>query len=213
MTDDMIRDRLVLGTKDSAARGRMLREADLTLDKAINMCVTSERTSSQLQKLQQDTSHTEQAEVKYVSPKGDKAYKHKGKHPFKGQGKKQQKTVQPKSSSTVKCKYCGGTQDEVSSDLDSDSTYAVNSSSGKQWFVKTSMSASGNESIITCQLDSGSTCNVISFMQYARLESGNPPLNPTSRSLNLYGGESKLIPRGKTYPGMQGDPVRKIRVS
>lgn len=34
MTDDMIRDRLVLGTKDTASRGRMLREADLTLDKA-----------------------------------------------------------------------------------------------------------------------------------------------------------------------------------
>lgn len=88
---------LVLRTKDTASRGRMLREADLTLDKAIIMCLTSERTSSQLQKLEHDTRHTansEQAEVKYVNSKGDKAYKPRGKHPFKGQGKKQQKTVQ-----------------------------------------------------------------------------------------------------------------------
>lgn len=91
----------------------MLREADLTLDKAIIMCLTSERTSSQLQKLEHDTRHTansEQAEVKYVNSKGDKAYKPRGKHPFKGQGKKQQKTVQPKySAMVIKRKYCGGT--------------------------------------------------------------------------------------------------------
>lgn len=73
----MIRDRLVLRTKDTASRGSMLREADLTLDKAITMCLTSERISSQLQKLEHDTHHTansEQAEVKYVNSKGDKAY-------------------------------------------------------------------------------------------------------------------------------------------
>ncbi|XP_011437820.3 retrovirus-related Pol polyprotein from transposon 297 [Magallana gigas] len=237
MTDDMIRDRLVLGTKDTASRGRMLREADLTLDKAITMCLTSERTSSQLQKLEHNTSHTansEQAEVKYVSSKGDKAYKPRGKHPFKGQGKKQQKTVQPKNSAMViKCKYCGGThprdrdkcpafghtcwkckkknhfpkvckqttvnsiQDEDTSDSDSDSLYAVNSSSGKQWFVKIHMSASGNSSNVTCQLDSGSTCNVINFRQYAQImQTGDPPLKPTEKTLKLYGGKSKLIPLG-----------------
>lgn len=76
MTGDMIQDRLVSGTKDKTARCRMLREIDLTLDKAITMCITSEKTSSQLQKLQKDTSHTinsKQAEVKYVSLKGDEA--------------------------------------------------------------------------------------------------------------------------------------------
>uniref|UniRef100_A0A8W8N379 Uncharacterized protein n=1 Tax=Magallana gigas TaxID=29159 RepID=A0A8W8N379_MAGGI len=201
------------------------------------MCLTSERTSSQLQKLEHNTSHTassEQAEVKYVSSKGDKTYKPRGKHPFKGQGKKQQKTVQPKNSAMViKCKYCGGThprdrdkcpafghtcwkckkknhfpkvckqttvnsiQDEDTSDSDSDSLYAVNSSSGKQWFVKIHMSASGNSSNVTCQLDSGSTCNVINFRQYAKImQTGDPPLKPTEKTLKLYGGKSKLIPLG-----------------
>lgn len=37
-----IRDRIVLGTKDSGARSRMLRAPDLTLDKAIDMCRESE---------------------------------------------------------------------------------------------------------------------------------------------------------------------------
>lgn len=69
MIDYMERDRLLLGVKNKAARGSMLREADWTLDKAITMCITSKRTSLQLQKLQKDTSYatnSKHAVVKYV---------------------------------------------------------------------------------------------------------------------------------------------------
>lgn len=59
------------------------------------------------------------------------------------------------------------------------------------------MSASGNSSNVTCQLDSGSTCNVINFRQYAQImQTGDPPLKPTEKTLKLYGGKSKLIPLG-----------------
>uniref|UniRef100_A0A8W8NTZ3 CCHC-type domain-containing protein n=1 Tax=Magallana gigas TaxID=29159 RepID=A0A8W8NTZ3_MAGGI len=60
-------------------------------------------------------------------------------------------------------------QDEDTSDSASDSLYAVNSSSGKQGFVKTHMSASGNSSNVTCPLDSVSTCNIINFWQYVQI--------------------------------------------
>jgi hypothetical protein len=50
--DQMIRDRIVLGTKDQGVRGRLLRESKLTLDSAIEMCRTSERTSNLFRKLQ-----------------------------------------------------------------------------------------------------------------------------------------------------------------
>ena len=49
--EEMTRDRLVLGTKDNFVRARMLRESNLNLTNAIDMCRTSERTSKQLQKL------------------------------------------------------------------------------------------------------------------------------------------------------------------
>ncbi|KAL5004299.1 hypothetical protein ScPMuIL_017755 [Solemya velum] len=42
LKDDMIRDRLVIGTKDNAARARMLREPKLDLKKAVDTCLTSE---------------------------------------------------------------------------------------------------------------------------------------------------------------------------
>ena len=48
LENDLIRDRLVLGTKDSSARARMLREPKLDLQKAIDMCRSSEISKSQL---------------------------------------------------------------------------------------------------------------------------------------------------------------------
>ena len=51
LKEELIRDRIVIGIADSALRARLLREKDLTLDKAILMCRSSEITSLQLQKM------------------------------------------------------------------------------------------------------------------------------------------------------------------
>lgn len=108
-------------------------------------------------------------------------------------------------------------QDEDTSDSDSDSLYAVNSSSGKHWFVKIHMSASGNSSNVTCQLDSGSTCNVTNFRQYAQImQTGDPPPLPTE----TYREDTKALRREiETHPAwhcnfeMPDDPVWKNRKS
>ena len=47
----MMHDRLILGTKDSAARAHMFRETDLTLIRAIDMCRIAEISQHQLQQI------------------------------------------------------------------------------------------------------------------------------------------------------------------
>lgn len=47
LRDELIRDRLVLGTKYASPRARMLRESELTLAKAIDMCRVSEKAQIQ----------------------------------------------------------------------------------------------------------------------------------------------------------------------
>ena len=49
------------------------------------------------------------------------------------------------------------------------SLYAVRSKHGKKWYVKGTMGIEGNSEEVSCQLDSGSTCNVISNIDYATL--------------------------------------------
>lgn len=56
LADELIQDRLILGTKDLAVRGRMFREPDLDLAKAIKMCRISECSNLQLRSSQRQHS-------------------------------------------------------------------------------------------------------------------------------------------------------------
>ena len=54
LEDEMVRDRPVLGCRDSAARTRLFREKDCTLKKAIESLRISETTSEQLKKIERE---------------------------------------------------------------------------------------------------------------------------------------------------------------
>ena len=47
LTDDLIRDRLVIGLKNQGDKVRLLREKTLDLQKAVQMCTSSEIASQQ----------------------------------------------------------------------------------------------------------------------------------------------------------------------
>ena len=48
----MIRDRLVIGIQDNDTKARLLREKDLSLNKAFDVCKSMEITNKQLKSLQ-----------------------------------------------------------------------------------------------------------------------------------------------------------------
>ena len=52
LTDDFIRDRLVIGLKNQGDKVRLLREKNLDLQKAVQMCTSSEVTALQMKKIQ-----------------------------------------------------------------------------------------------------------------------------------------------------------------
>ena len=99
MTDQFIRDRIVLGTNDSAARARMFREQDLNLDSAMQICRVSEITQQQLKSI------TKSDDVQYA-----KASKFANKSQ-KSKTSQQTQLVRPKVQSKLPvlkhCKYCG----------------------------------------------------------------------------------------------------------
>ena len=63
LEDEMVRDRLVLGCKDSAARTRLFREKECTLKKAIESLRISEAANEQLKKIEREDN---QAPVNYA---------------------------------------------------------------------------------------------------------------------------------------------------
>ena len=51
LTEEMIRDRLVIGIQDKNAKARLLRERALSLDKAVDMCKSSQVTNQKLKSI------------------------------------------------------------------------------------------------------------------------------------------------------------------
>lgn len=162
-----------LGTNDQSVRGRLLRESKLTFNSAIDICRTSERTASQLKKLQgHGKTHSNQVQVNYAAKGGQKKHTKEVKH------KQKKFPAQPSNIQRVKF------QMQI------------------QWFAKANMTIDvATRQDVICQLDSGSTCNIFGYLQYCILtRNGWPPLKRTAKDLRLYGGKSKLEPLGTTSP-------------
>ena len=215
LQNQMIRDRIVLGTKDSGARSRMLREPDLTLEKAVDMCRASEIADHQMRKL----SSTE--EVNYTSKQ--KVTKNFDK-------RKQHKLSTSEQKEQSMCRYCGGTHGKkdcpaygkacskckkknhfakvclqssrpkvnIVEETDSDeSIYTLNALTDKQWFVNVTMSVQNNNKTVKCQIDTGASCNVISTSVLSSITKQKKlRITPTKTKLKLYDGGT-LIPVGK----------------
>ena len=107
LTDEMIRDRIVIGVKDIALKGRLLREHSLSLVKAVDLSRASEIAKEQLNKLEGGDRKTSE-EVNFV----------KSKHT---QRQKRSAASQPARSKTPnirgeakspgrRCKFCGKNQ-------------------------------------------------------------------------------------------------------
>ena len=106
LTEKMIRDRLVIGVQDKSTKARLLREKDLSLDKALDMCKSSEITNKQLKSNQNDDKQNNEelnlVQNKQRPEKGKKKLNEKKPPP---NGKKP--LIKPGQGKTWKCKYCG----------------------------------------------------------------------------------------------------------
>ena len=92
LKDEMIRDRIVCGVRDSSLRKKLLQVPELTLEKCIDMCRSAEATSTQLEAMSSQNSHAPPPpEVNFV------------KKPSKGADK---------SSFVKDCRFCGQTNEK-----------------------------------------------------------------------------------------------------
>ena len=76
LKDEMIRDRIVCGVRDSGLRKKLLQVPELTHEKCIDMCRSAEATSTQLEAMSAQISHVPlPPEVNFVKKPSKGAYK------------------------------------------------------------------------------------------------------------------------------------------
>jgi hypothetical protein len=114
LRDSLIRDRIVCGIKDNQLRERLLRVADLTLDKCVKDCQASELSKLQMKTLDKDTPSTLVHAVSSrghggARPKHHNAYQTKRDSPKIHDSSTQSKKMsQSANAQILACKFCGG---------------------------------------------------------------------------------------------------------
>ena len=243
LTDELIRDKLVIGILDRGTKGKFLWEKSLTLDKAIDIARSNEITSKQLETMKSDAVTQPKEEVNLVGKdKGTDSKKqtsgiskHKKNRPV---GKKKPKAD---PGNTRKCSSCGSqhkrnecpaynkrctycqkwhhfarvciakkkgvvnfVQESQRSSDSEESVLKVEDvssieSCGNRWFAMLSFYCEHNklETKLKCQLDTGATCNVLSYRDLSIIkQDGNPQMESSKAKLKLFYG-SLIKPLGE----------------
>ena len=105
LTDEMIRDRIVIGVRDKASKLRLLKQDELDLNKALSICRSNEAASKQLKFMKQEEIQTDE-QVNTVDSQAkrlDKRHKQKKDAKYGKNGKATKGTKK-------NCSRCGATK-------------------------------------------------------------------------------------------------------
>ncbi len=193
-TDEILRDRLVFGIRDSKVRERLLRESDLTLAKTDEICRAAESMALQMKVVEENSStaiHSfkstkEQSET-------DKAlyrecwncgYKHEPKKEACPAIGKMCNKCNKKNHFAAKCR----SKHSVKAVADQDEVYQTGSSNLDDTQLVTLKLDSGN--YLRFQVDTGAQCNVIPLGLYkkATRDYRLKKITPVNQQITAYGG-------------------------
>ena len=217
LTDSLIRDRIVGGITSDSTRSRLLQKADLTLEKAIDLCRSSETTAAQMKTLTagpEASAKPDAADVNTVGVSGQKVTGDKRKYQCGrcGTGHTRQQSCPAIGAECLKCgrrnhfaRVCRTKTQrkprpkvhsigQESSDKDESGMYVAiieKDTDTKDW--KATVKVNGHP--ITFKLDTGAQCNVISKHSYDQIS--KRPLLKSKTKLVTFGGH-KMNACGKT---------------
>ena len=215
LLDELLRDRIVVGIKDQHTRARLLRESDLTLQKALDVCRSSELASLHLQKMEPtETVHSMMSKRRskkpaqtakdlncsYCGNKHDKgkcpAYGHTCEYCHRNHHFEAVCLSKKKDSARAKNPAKGGkksqklhavTEDDLSSD---ESIYTLTHADKTQYFVelhtKTTSSESSGERGTTLKFQIDSGATCSTLRMKDYQKLTSEPLQPSSANLKLY---------------------------
>lgn len=213
LTDSLIEDCIVCGIIDDRTRSRLLREPDLSLQKALDICRANEATATQMKLLTASGGASIEAE------KADINAVEKSKPKIQSDKRKQQcgkcgtwhSRQQLCPANGVECHKCGKRNhfarvcrsmsrkpkvhsiEQESTDEDDDMFIAVvhdNRPGTKDW--QASFKINGRQ--VSFKIDTGAQCNVISRKIYNQV--GTEPLQRSQTRLVTFGGH-KMKASGK----------------
>lgn len=206
LTDSLIKDRLVCGVKQDTVRSRLLRETDLTLQKAIDTCRAAETSTQQMKAIQGMSAegNVDIVKKKVLKNKPNKAVEHKpvnshecGKCGYKHEPRKCPafgkfcKNCNRKNHFAKKCK---SKKMHELQENDSDSEIFLDSVETDKHVTDWQVNVKILQKNVNVKLDTGAQCNVLPLHVYKQIS--NKPLKRSKSRLVSYSGH-KLDTVGK----------------
>lgn len=212
LCDSLIRDQIVVGVQDNKVRLYLLKETDLTLEKAIKMCQASESAKAQIKTFSKENETVEVDAVQRTKPKVTYAKK-KEARPKQESGNCERCGMKhaPKQCPAFgkECRKCGGKNHfakccfskkrvqlgvkESDSDEEDDTAFFVDAIEGEQsvssdeWIA--CLNVNGTD--ISLKLDTGAQVNILPMKDFNRLI--NKP-KVKDKKINLRTYDDKPIP-------------------
>ncbi|UYV64550.1 K02A2.6-like [Cordylochernes scorpioides] len=214
MTEEMIRDRLVLGIIDKQTKRQLISDPQLTLQKAIDVCKANESANKQIENLTKNTQ--EEVNKLNIRKKTVNQNKMKKNIPCRYCATFHEHNRQKCPAWNQTCRKCNkknhwakvcksrmrtvqSLESQNSNDEQEDcySLEYVSEISARKLMTKLELELNGYKESIICQIDTGATVNVLNFTDLCKImQDGNPSLKPSYIKLRCYGGEI-LKPRGQ----------------
>lgn len=204
LTDSLIKDRIVGGVLKDSVRSRLLRETDLTLQKAIDICRASETATQQMKAMQSSSAGATSGNVDFVRRKTEKS------KPMKNTDSKS--TASQNKQKCGKCGYkheprkcpafgkichnckkknhfsklCKSKKMHELHENDSDSDIFLNSVETDQHVNDWKVNVKICDKTVNMKLDTGAQCNVLPLHIYNQI-SGKPLKESKSRLVSYSG--------------------------
>ena len=230
LEDELLRDRIVMGTNNKEIRTRLLSEPDLTLDRTIDICRSTEQRDRQVdvigsRKTTETVHYTQKAEKRKLRREHIKDCKFCGLSHDKGKcqaygltcaiclkrnhvARMCQSQAHPPRSNKLpahaKVRYVN--DEPASSD---ESIYALDPlSDRKHYYANIHVSPLGGQKALTLkfQIDTGASCSTLALVEYKRLTTA--PLQPSHIKLKLYD-NSILQPLGAVTLWCEANNIKK----
>ena len=206
IVDDMVRDKLVFGVRDDTVKERLLRENDLTLNKALGICRASEQSKEHLKQMK--SAQSQACEVDSISRRRQEPPVSKKEKPWKCKfcGTSHKPRACPAYGKTCNwCKKVGHFESEcfskkknvnaiAESHPDEDEAkqnfcYSVESNGGQPDY---SLTATVDGKPLTMKIDTGADVNVLSITKLRDLGLASKIEN-RNYSLTVYGGDKVKV--------------------
>ncbi|CAH1366264.1 unnamed protein product [Tenebrio molitor] len=230
LEDDLLLDKIICSIKDTSLRERLWMDRNITLDQAIDKCKAKELSQQQLRNIEESHDEVKKFQKRTQDKNNSKNFREPNSKRQDKECKYCGYTHEPGKcpAKGVTCKKCSkkdhyarvcyskgkNTVKEIGSEREENEEDILNITTRNPKQINTELDFIINDEIIkvSCQLDTGATCNVVGYEEFSKIVgSSSPKVEKSSTTLKCFSGKMVKPVGQATLKCLKHHKVYKIK--